>query len=352
MRLEQLKSHLEKDCVWNLTSCINKDVGCQHTCPEATMDQHLTICAFGQLKDYILSTGESMAAMKALIEATKEIRELRRQITMNQITGRDSIVVEEAIEPEVENKTWPGGAIECRRTISEHRTGVTSLAVFEGSLYSGAYDGSIKAWSTEQNNVECLATLADHRRKIYSLVVHGDRLYSGSSDGKIKVWNLDDLTCIATLEGHTEGINALTVLNSTTMVSASSDKTIKIWDLPTSTVTHSIEESTSEVLDITVSSGMNMLFSSSYDANIIAYDLNSYSRIRTLSGHNWEVWQVEFTDGYLFSGSHDHTIKRWDPRMFVESCTLKGHKGYVHALVAGNSCLISGCADKSIKIWK
>jgi hypothetical protein len=41
-------------------------------------------------------------------------------------------------------QSWPGGAVECRRTIQEHRTGVTSLAYYDGLLYSGAYDGAIK----------------------------------------------------------------------------------------------------------------------------------------------------------------------------------------------------------------
>ncbi|KAJ3301876.1 hypothetical protein HDU76_005615 [Blyttiomyces sp. JEL0837] len=307
---------------------------------------------------------------------------------------RDAMVGE-AIEYEVENKSWPGGAIECRQTITEHESGVTSLAYHEGTLYSGAYDGSIqvhdmdtgnliksvqghkktvwtlalhpetqrffsagsdgfiKAWSTEENDFRGLAAVWEDQKKIYSLAVHGDRLYSSLNDGKIKVWNLDDLTCIATLEGHTESVNALSFLNSTTMISASSDKTIKIWDLPTSTMTHSIEGESSQVLDVTVSSGMNhMLFSSSYEGPISAYDLNSYSRIRTLTGHGWGVWDVEFIDGYLFSGSHDQSIKRWDPRMFAESCSLTGHKGYVHALVAGDSCLYSGSADASIKKWR
>ena len=76
-----------------------------------------------------------------------------------------------------------------------------------------------------------------------------------------------------------------------------------------------------------------LLFTSTYDANIAAFDLNTLSKVRTLRGHHWEVWQLQFvdaggggSDGVLFSGSHDHTIKRWDIRNFTETCTLKGHK--------------------------
>jgi WD40 repeat protein len=78
------------------------------------------------------------------------------------------------------------------------------------------------------------------------------------------------------------------------------------------------------VLDIAASS--DMLFLSTYDASIHAYSLNNLERLRTMRGHNWEIWQVHYVDGVLFSGSHDHTIKRWDPRTFQDTCTLKGHK--------------------------
>lgn len=81
------------------------------------------------------------------------------------------------------------------------------------------------------------------------------------------------------------------------------------------------------------------------------FSLDNYAHVATLSGHNWEVWQLKFCEGQLFSGSFDHTIKRWDVRMMECTGTLKGHKGFVHALTLGDRCLISGCADRSIKIW-
>ena len=126
-------------------------------------------------------------------------------------------------------QSWPTGDIECRRTISDHRAGVTSLAQHQGLLFSGAYDGTIKVfdtgmgrlvksvaghqlsvwtvaihaessaffsagsdgyikkWSMEEGNMGLLLSATDQQCKIYSLVVNGDRLYSGSSDGKIKV---------------------------------------------------------------------------------------------------------------------------------------------------------------------
>ncbi|CAG8823446.1 20328_t:CDS:2, partial [Racocetra persica] len=99
-----------------------------------------------------------------------------------------------------------------------------------------------------------------------------------------------------------------------------------------------------------VASGDNLLFASTYDAVIHVYNLNDYSSIATLSGHNWEVWQLEYTNGAMFSASFDHTIKRWDTRNhLICNATLRGHKGFVHAMTLGQHNLITGCADRTIK---
>ncbi|KAJ3319901.1 hypothetical protein HDU76_000424, partial [Blyttiomyces sp. JEL0837] len=51
----------------NLISCSNKNFGCPHSGPQTTMDQHLTFCAFGQVKDLVLLTGAHMGAVQTVI---------------------------------------------------------------------------------------------------------------------------------------------------------------------------------------------------------------------------------------------------------------------------------------------
>ena len=57
-------------------------------------------------------------------------------------------------------------------------------------------------------------------------VLSGDRV-AFESGHDIKIWNLNDGTCIQTLEG----IEALIVLPDETLVSGSDDTTIKMWNL-------------------------------------------------------------------------------------------------------------------------
>ncbi|KAG0269722.1 hypothetical protein DFQ27_002391 [Actinomortierella ambigua] len=304
--------------------------------------------------------------------------------------------------------TFPQDEITCHRTITEHKCGVTSVAVHDRHLFAGAHDGStkvfdiesgallksfkshtmsvwglaiaptgerffsagsdgtIKVWDwlkgggdageddEQQQEAACLvATIPDHHAKVYGLVVDQGRLYSASSDKTVKVWDVETLACLATFQGHTGGVNSLTALkgaNAGQLATGSSDKTIKIWDVTTGTCVRTVRRGTSEVLD--VAAGDGMLFGSTYDAVVHVYDLNETRELGTLSGHNWEVWQLEYGEGCLFSASFDHTIKRWDPRRFQCDLTLKGHKSFVHGMALTDKYLVTGCADRTIKIWR
>ncbi|TPX36232.1 hypothetical protein SmJEL517_g01541 [Synchytrium microbalum] len=358
--------------------------------------QHTKSCPFEGIKGYILLNEARIAKLEAKIVAqSREIEDLRNGHTSLTIPSPPPLTTTTSSESVNEIPIWPTGDIRCRRTILDHRTGVTSLAYYEGIIFSGSYDGSMKAFDAETGQLKrtmnghnlsvwALATHAASNRlfsggsdgtvkawalnsntsneepkgidtsgaKVYSLAIAKNRLFTASSDKTIKVYDIETLNKVATFIGHADGVNALKMLGGDRLASAASDKTIKIWDLNTGTTISTMSDTASEVLDLSHDGGQ-MLFSSSYDSNIAVYNLNDYSRIRTLSGHQWEVWQLQYTDGALFSSSHDHTVKRWDVRMtFLNDLTLKGHKGFVHALCIGNRELLSGGADKTIRIWR
>lgn len=59
-----------------------------------------------------------------------------------------------------------------------------------------------------------------------ALAVANGRLFSGSYDGTVRVWDVETLTCLKTLAGHTGPVRTL-VCSAGHMFSGSYDKTVR-----------------------------------------------------------------------------------------------------------------------------
>jgi hypothetical protein len=76
-------------------------------------------------------------------------------------------------------------------------------------------------------------------------------LHSRSEEETNKVWNIADGTCVKTLEGHTDCVNASALAPDGTLYSASGDKTIKVHDKPLTLGTWAVVDvSTEETPDV------------------------------------------------------------------------------------------------------
>jgi WD40 repeat protein len=57
---------------------------------------------------------------------------------------------------------------------------------------------------------ECIKVLEGHTDAVYCVkMLSNNRLASGSVDKTIKIWNLNDDSCVKTLNGHTKRIFSL-----------------------------------------------------------------------------------------------------------------------------------------------
>ncbi|KAI8901996.1 WD40-repeat-containing domain protein [Globomyces pollinis-pini] len=411
VRYENIQHHVENECLYTAKHCIYSQYGCDFYDVSIKVKEHLSSCPYHQLRAFINNTDQRLAHLETMVLEQQGIIKtlLKGKLSISngtkasptnddsmdqQMPSRDISSSNESLQSQndeiVAHHNWSESGMTCVSTISSLRSGITSLAHNNGTLFAGSYDGSVKifdsysgvldrtfqghqlsVWSlaldTHRNHLYSgssdariniwdlssdsntpIKTLNSDIGKIYGLIIRNNRIYTASSDTTITIWDLETQERLGSLQGHTRGVNSIKFYNDK-LISASSDKSIKIWDLQTMVCENTLSHLSSEVLDI--STGSNLLFGSTYDSNISAFNLNDYSRVGTLSGHKWEVWQLEFTHNVLFSGSHDHTIKRWDLRNFQNDITLTGHKGYIHGLVWGQRGLISGCADRTIKLW-
>jgi outer membrane protein assembly factor BamB len=232
-------------------------------------------------------------------------------------------------------------------TLAGHRDMVYSLAAFDGKLFSGSEDRTIKVWDLKTG--ECTATLRGHRGAISSLAVFDGKLFSGSWDHTIKVWDLETGECTATLIGHGRAVYSILIFDGK-LFSGCCDNTIKVWDLKTQKCTATLTGHRSSVCSLAIFDGE--LFSGSSDQTIKVWDLKTGECTATLTGHRDGVYCLAIVDGELFSGSSDETIKVWDLETRECRATLTGHGEGVSSLAAFDGKIFSGCLGPTIKVWE
>jgi WD40 repeat protein len=96
------------------------------------------------------------------------------------------------------------------------------------------------------------------------------------------------------LNGHSDSVYSLAVLQDGSLASGSHDNTIRIWDAKSDQTT------------------------------------------KVLNGHSdWVYSLAVLQDGSLASGSHDNTILIWDTKAGQSTKVLNGHSSYVYSLAPG-----------------
>ena len=201
-------------------------------------------------------------------------------------------------------------ANECINTLTGHTEGVDCLENLSNSQFiSGSDDKSLKIWDSVNGSlIKTLDGINEEMACVKLLL--GNKVAVGCFY-KIKILNIEDDSCINTIDGHTGWVWALTLLQDGTLASGSNDKTIKFWNI------------------------------------------NNGQSIKTLNGHTHEVYcLLLLSNGQLASGSADKTIKIWNTDTGECIKILKGHTLAINGLESSENFELISCSnDKTIKIW-
>ncbi|CAA0840904.1 Transducin/WD40 repeat-like superfamily protein [Striga hermonthica] len=130
------------------------------------------------------------------------------------------------------------------RTLVKQECAVTALAVdlAAGVLYAGSSDGLVNLWRRERLMAHG-GVLRGHKLAVLCLAVGGDLVFSGSADTNICVWRREGEghACLSILRGHTGPVKCLAVeeegagggggsgAKQYVVYSGSLDKSVKIW---------------------------------------------------------------------------------------------------------------------------
>jgi WD40 repeat protein len=212
-------------------------------------------------------------------------------------------------------------AIKAPFIVSNIQNEVTALAVSpQGNLLSsGDSNGGITLWDLQGLNL--IAELPTTYNKIDSISFSPvGTMLAAASSSTITLWNVDNPSSpseIASLEGHTDAINAVAFSpDGKTLASGSADQTIILWDVATGKpIGQPLAGHTDWVRSVVFSPDGKTLASGSDDKTVRLWDVKTGQSIgEPLTGHNNYVIDVAFSpDGKLLaSGGWDNTIILWD----------------------------------------
>jgi len=259
-----------------------------------------------------------------------------------------------------------------------HSDKVTSVVVVDGDgsgtpvyFVSGSVDGTLRVWS-EAERWSCVAVLECNTQPVNHVavvrsgacnqptwVVSASRSYHIEGNA-LRVWDIKDWACVALLEGHTEPITCLSVVDddpfaSPRVVSGSWDKTVRVWDVAAKSCVLVLEGHIHQVTGLAVASGRNcgkpaLVISSALTDKVRVWSLAGRSPQVASSPHAMSVRSLTAMgngghDGaaaHLMSVSEDTTVHVWDTDTWSHVATMPWlHQAYRRiAVLDRNGCSV------------
>lgn len=237
-------------------------------------------------------------------------------------------------------------------TFVGHTDWVTCIGVHHSRMISGSWDSFLKIWDLDSK--ECIASLSGHTAGINDLDIHpaGNVFVSASLDCTLRVWDMHTYKCLWTLEGHTDQVSfAKFSLHPAHVVSTSLDGTVRLWNLDAGKCIAVLEGHTSGITAMCVRDKYTI--TGATDGTIIVWDTTQSRMLHILSGHTDRITaiQLDLESQRVVSVSWDSTVRVWD---FVKGTCVRVLTGHIFRIRCVDICgdtLVSGAWDNEAKVW-
>jgi WD40 repeat protein len=114
------------------------------------------------------------------------------------------------------------------------------------------------------------------------------------------------------LAGHSGTVNRILLVDSTMAISSSQDATVIVWDLQTGVPRWKLESNGGIVEGLMEHE--NLLFTGSRDGTVRAWNLDDGQCVRVLRGHTTAVWKMAFNQNgsLLATAASGGSMRIWD----------------------------------------
>lgn len=245
----------------------------------------------------------------------------------------------------------------------EGHTGfVSSVSLADDAhAVTGSWDRSLRLWDlrTGQPAVKFLK----HEKDVLAVAFSPDhrQIVSGGRDNVARVWNVKG-ECVGELRGHTDWISSICFFPTTAtskIITGSWDGTAKIWDLENFSCLHTLESKhNGYVTTVTVSPDGSLCatggkdgFAYLWDVNsgTCLFDINAESLINQIAFSPTRFWMCVATSKNV--DVYDLQTKSKIVELVSEVSTKKPPKCTCVAWSADGNTLYTGYNDNLIRAW-
>ena len=218
--------------------------------------------------------------------------------------------------------------------------------------------------TTNSNTLRTLRYEGDGLNEYFFSVAYrpdGKRLAAGDDESRIHIFYTDhqngNRRHLRTMRGHTDSVHSVAWSpNGQVLASGSQDGTVRLWN-PDNGVNFAILRGhTDDVNGVAFSPNGQMLASVSWRTpNVILWDVNSQSRIRTMNyGSATSVAWSPDGQTLAVGAATGNNIPLYDPNTGRTKQVLQGHSDWVRSVAfhPNGRILASGSNDKTIRIWE
>lgn len=279
-------------------------------------------------------------------------------------------------------------------TLQGHTNWVWSVAFTPNgrSLLSASEDQTLRIWDCQSG--ACLQTLVGHTGRVWSVTCHpeGKICASSSADRTVRIWEIASGTCLQVLDGFAGEVLTLTYSpKGTHLLTVGEESMVRYWDLAAGTA-RTIEpkqrgwlwagvwlsdfeivcggddgqlwiwdlddetcltqwQTPSRIWAIAPSADGRLLATGHDDQTVRLWDRATQQCLRTFTGHQARIWDVDWRGELLVSGSEDQTVRLWHTQSGQCLQSLRGYTNWVCSVGFAGQSLISAHEDGKIRVW-